>query len=108
MEEPNLRGLDTCGLPCPIVMRTVSNTVDTGRTIVCSIHQPSIKIFEAFDVLFLMKRGGQELYGGPVGRHSCDLIKYFKDIDRERVAGMYSALPYALAQVLVEIPYILA
>ncbi|KAJ0007810.1 hypothetical protein Pint_29968 [Pistacia integerrima] len=24
---------------------------------------------------------------------------------RERVAGMYSALPYALAQVLIEIPY---
>ena len=27
---------------------------------------------------------------------------------RERAAGMYSALPYAFAQVLVEIPYVLA
>ncbi|GJX74659.1 pleiotropic drug resistance protein 1-like protein [Tanacetum coccineum] len=64
-----------------IVMRTVRNTVDTGRTVVCTIHQPSIDIFEAFDELFLMKRGGQELYVGPVGRHSCELIKYFEGID---------------------------
>jgi ABC-type multidrug transport system ATPase subunit len=32
-----------------IVMRTVRNIVDTGRTIVCTIHQPSIDIFESFD-----------------------------------------------------------
>ncbi|KAK1358249.1 hypothetical protein POM88_051505 [Heracleum sosnowskyi] len=53
----------------------------TGRTVVCTIHQPSIDIFEAFDELFLLKRGGQEIYVGPVGRHSCELIKYFEDID---------------------------
>ena len=32
-----------------IVMRAMRNIVDTGRTIVCTIHQPSIDIFEAFD-----------------------------------------------------------
>jgi len=41
-----------------IVMRTVRNTVNTGRTVVCTIHQPSIDIFEAFDDLLLMKAGG--------------------------------------------------
>ncbi|KAL4559958.1 hypothetical protein LXL04_032104 [Taraxacum kok-saghyz] len=78
MDEPT-SGLDARA--AAIVMRTVRNTVDTGRTVVCTIHQPSIDIFEAFDELFLMKRGGQELYAGPVGRHSCDLIKYFEDIN---------------------------
>ncbi|XP_024972594.1 pleiotropic drug resistance protein 1-like isoform X2 [Cynara cardunculus var. scolymus] len=78
MDEPT-SGLDARA--AAIVMRTVRNTVDTGRTVVCTIHQPSIDIFEAFDELFLMKRGGQELYVGPVGRHSCELIKYFEDID---------------------------
>ncbi|KAF2301515.1 hypothetical protein GH714_025374 [Hevea brasiliensis] len=78
MDEPT-SGLDARA--AAIVMRTVRNTVDTGRTVVCTIHQPSIDIFEAFDELFLMKRGGQEIYVGPLGRHSCHLIKYFEGIE---------------------------
>ncbi|KAF2301529.1 hypothetical protein GH714_025541 [Hevea brasiliensis] len=76
MDEPT-SGLDARA--AAIVMRTVRNTVDTGRTVVCTIHQPSIDIFEAFDELFLMKRGGQEIYVGPLGRHSCHLIKELKE-----------------------------
>ena len=48
-------------------MRTVRNTVDTGRTVVCTIHQPSIDIFEAFDELLLLKRGGRIIYFGELG-----------------------------------------
>ncbi|KAK3416807.1 hypothetical protein EUGRSUZ_H02568 [Eucalyptus grandis] len=77
MDEPT-SGLDARA--AAIVMRTVRNTVDTGRTVVCTIHQPSIDIFEAFDELFLMKRGGQEIYVGPLGRHSSHLIEYFEGI----------------------------
>ena len=46
MDEPTT-GLDARA--AAIVMRTVRNTVDTGRTVVCTIHQPSIDIFESFD-----------------------------------------------------------
>ncbi|KAL0447513.1 UNVERIFIED_CONTAM: Pleiotropic drug resistance protein 1 [Sesamum latifolium] len=48
MDEPT-SGLDARA--AAIVMRTVRNTVNTGRTVVCTIHQPSIDIFEAFDEL---------------------------------------------------------
>ncbi|XP_058112145.1 pleiotropic drug resistance protein TUR2-like [Magnolia sinica] len=78
MDEPT-SGLDARA--AAIVMRTVRNTVDTGRTVVCTIHQPSIDIFEAFDELFLMKRGGEEIYVGPLGHHSSHLINYFEGIN---------------------------
>ncbi|KAJ8423960.1 hypothetical protein Cgig2_008579 [Carnegiea gigantea] len=94
MDEPT-SGLDARA--AAIVMRTVRNTVDTGRTVVCTIHQPSIDIFEAFDevvlrkkefsilssiisYLLLMKRGGQLIYSGPLGRHSHKMIEYFEAI----------------------------
>ncbi|CAL4962703.1 unnamed protein product [Urochloa decumbens] len=77
MDEPT-SGLDARA--AAIVMRAVRNTVNTGRTVVCTIHQPSIDIFEAFDDLFLMKRGGEEIYAGPLGHNSSELIKYFEGI----------------------------
>ncbi|CAK9185484.1 unnamed protein product, partial [Ilex paraguariensis] len=78
MDEPT-SGLDARA--AAIVMRTVRNTVDTGRTVVCTIHQPSIDIFDAFDELLLLKRGGEEIYVGPIGFHSSKLIKYFEGVD---------------------------
>lgn len=77
MDEPT-SGLDARA--AAIVMRTVRNTVDTGRTVVCTIHQPSIEIFEAFDELLLMKRGGQVIYGGKLGEKSQTMIDYFQRI----------------------------
>ncbi|KAM0064291.1 putative ABC-type sulfate transporter [Helianthus debilis subsp. tardiflorus] len=77
MDEPTT-GLDARS--AAIVMRAVKNIVDTGRTIVCTIHQPSIDIFEAFDELILLKNGGRMIYCGPVGHNSCRVIEYFESI----------------------------
>ncbi|XP_022959810.1 pleiotropic drug resistance protein 1-like isoform X1 [Cucurbita moschata] len=77
LDEPT-SGLDARA--AAIVMRAVRNTVDTGRTVVCTIHQPSIDIFEAFDELLLLKRG-ETIYVGPLGHRSFHLIKYFEGIE---------------------------
>ncbi|KAH7438824.1 hypothetical protein KP509_04G032700 [Ceratopteris richardii] len=78
MDEPT-SGLDAKA--AAVVMRTVRNAVNTGRTIVCTIHQPSIDIFESFDELILMKNGGRIIYGGPLGKNSSLMIEYFQSID---------------------------
>ncbi|KAL3650719.1 transcription factor [Castilleja foliolosa] len=94
MDEPT-SGLDARA--AAIVMRTVRNTVNTGRTVVCTIHQPSIDIFEAFDELFFMKRGGQEIYVGPLGRHSAHLISYFEGIEGvEKIKDGYNPATWML------------
>lgn len=51
MDEPT-SGLDARA--AAIVMRVVRNTVNTGRTVVCTIHQPSIDIFETFDEVYFL------------------------------------------------------
>ncbi|EOA26339.1 hypothetical protein CARUB_v10022507mg [Capsella rubella] len=77
MDEPTT-GLDARA--AAIVMRAVKNVAETGRTIVCTIHQPSIHIFEAFDELVLLKTGGRMIYTGPLGQHSSSVIEYFQSI----------------------------
>ncbi|EFJ23262.1 ATP-binding cassette transporter [Selaginella moellendorffii] len=75
MDEPT-SGLDARA--AAIVLRTVRNTVNMGRTVVCTIHQPSIDIFEAFDELLLLQRGGRVIYSGPLGIHSSRLVNHFE------------------------------
>ena len=62
-----------------VVMRAVKNVAASGRTVVATIHQPSIEIFESFDRLLLLRRGGMVDYFGEVGDHSRNVISYFQD-----------------------------
>ena len=50
IDEPT-SGLDARA--AAIVMRAVKNVAQTGRTVVCTIHQPSIDIFQSFDEVLL-------------------------------------------------------
>ena len=77
MDEPT-SGLDARA--AAIVMRVVRNTVNTGRTVVCTIHQPSLEIFQAFDELLLLKRGGETIFFGDMGHDQCHLISHFESV----------------------------
>jgi hypothetical protein len=50
----------------------------SGRAVCATIHQPSIAIFNAFDALLLLKRGGETVFFGDLGQDSVNLIQYLE------------------------------
>ncbi|CCF55557.1 hypothetical protein KAFR_0A01180 [Kazachstania africana CBS 2517] len=51
---------------------------DSGQSILCTIHQPSATLFEQFDRLLLLKKGGKMVYFGDIGENSRTLLNYFE------------------------------
>ncbi|OQV10719.1 hypothetical protein CLAIMM_14681 isoform 3 [Cladophialophora immunda] len=49
-----------------------------GQAILCTIHQPSAMLFQRFDRLLFLAKGGRTVYFGPVGESSRILIDYFE------------------------------
>eukprot|EP00013_Stygamoeba_regulata_P024380 CAMPEP_0177644642 /NCGR_PEP_ID=MMETSP0447-20121125/8799_1 /TAXON_ID=0 /ORGANISM="Stygamoeba regulata, Strain BSH-02190019" /LENGTH=1447 /DNA_ID=CAMNT_0019147021 /DNA_START=201 /DNA_END=4544 /DNA_ORIENTATION=+ len=74
LDEPT-SGLDAMG--AMNVMRCVQKAASSGRTIICTIHQPSAKIFSFFTHLLLLKRGGEMVYFGDLGENFSTLLEYF-------------------------------
>lgn len=56
----------------------VRNVAGNGRTVMVTIHQPSIEIFEAFDRLVLLAMGGAPIFSGELGTRSSSLVEYFQ------------------------------
>ncbi len=77
LDEPT-SGLDSRA--AAIVMRAIKNVAKTNRTVICTIHQPSAYLFEMFDNLLLLQKGGKTVYFGPLGEHSANLIQYMEAI----------------------------
>lgn len=51
---------------------------DHGQAVLCTIHQPSAVLFQQFDRLLFLKKGGQMVYFGDVGQNSRTLLDYFE------------------------------
>jgi len=62
------------------VMRAVHNIAKQGRTVVCTVHQPSAEIFSLFSDLVLLARGGYTVYLGPLGHRGRDLVRHLQAI----------------------------
>ncbi|EEY68918.1 ATP-binding Cassette (ABC) Superfamily [Phytophthora infestans T30-4] len=78
LDEPT-SGLDARS--AKLIMDGVRKVADTGRTIVCTIHQPSSEVFSVFDSLLLLKRGGETVFVGELGDNAREMIEYFESIE---------------------------
>ncbi len=59
-------------------MRSIRRVAASGRSVVCTIHQPSFPIFSGFDALLLLRWGGQTVFFGPLGDNCENLVEYFE------------------------------
>ena len=75
LDEPT-SGLDS--LAAFNIVRFLRRLADAGQAVLCTIHQPSAVLFEEFDDLLLLQRGGRVVYNGELGQDSKTLINYFE------------------------------
>jgi len=65
-------------------LRSLANN---GQAILCTIHQPSAELFQVFDRLLLLRKGGQTVYFGDIGYKAGTLINYFERNGSRRCAA---------------------
>jgi ATP-binding cassette, subfamily G (WHITE), member 2, SNQ2 len=59
------------------IVRFLRKLARAGQAILCTIHQPNSALFENFDRLLLLQRGGECVYFGDIGKDANVLIDYF-------------------------------
>jgi ATP-binding cassette subfamily G (WHITE) protein 2 (PDR) len=74
LDEPT-SGLDsqTSWSICDLMEKLTRN----GQAVLCTVHQPSSLLFQRFDRLLLLAKGGRTVYFGDIGRDSNVLLDYF-------------------------------
>ncbi|KAJ7852077.1 ABC-2 type transporter-domain-containing protein [Mycena olivaceomarginata] len=60
------------------IMLFLQQLAANGQAILCTIHQPSAELFQNFDRLLLLRKGGQVVYFGDIGPNSSTLIHHFE------------------------------
>jgi ABC-type multidrug transport system ATPase subunit len=82
LDEPT-SGLDARA--AAIVVKALRRIADTGRTVIATIHQPSLTVFEMFDELLLLKKGGSTVFFGELGDQCLNLTNYFESLGAEPI-----------------------
>ncbi|KAF7884883.1 hypothetical protein EAF00_010701 [Botryotinia globosa] len=74
LDEPT-SGLDSQA--SYLLVMFLQRIVASGVPIICTIHKPSAVIFEMFDHVLLLTRGGRTIYFGETGSNSSIVVDYF-------------------------------
>ena len=61
------------------IITLLRKLADSGQAILATIHQPSAVLFQQFDRLLFLYKGGKTLYFGDLGHNSRTLLDYFEN-----------------------------
>jgi len=65
------------------ILDLLEKLTKSGQAILCTIHQPSAMLFQRFDRLLFLAKGGRTVYFGDIGNESKTMTAYF-----ERISGV--------------------
>ncbi|KAG2177326.1 hypothetical protein INT43_007983 [Umbelopsis isabellina] len=102
--KPKLLFLDepTSGLDAQSsfnIIRFIRKLADSGWPVLCTIHQPSATLFEHFDHLLLLVRGGRTAYYGEIGQDARTMINYFESNGGPKCSPQANPAEYILEVV---------
>ncbi|OTA56661.1 hypothetical protein K449DRAFT_387405 [Hypoxylon sp. EC38] len=60
------------------ILDLLEKLTKSGQAILCTIHQPSAMLFQRFDRLLFLAKGGKTVYFGDIGENSKTLTSYFE------------------------------
>ena len=81
------------------IVRFIRKLADAGWPVLCTIHQPSSILFEHFDHLLLLVRGGRTAYYGEIGPDARTMINYFESHGGPKCAPDANPAEYILEVV---------
>jgi len=67
-----------------------------GQAILATIHQPSFMLFQEFDRLLFLAKGGRTVYFGNIGRDAKELLLYFESQGARECGKSENPAPYML------------
>lgn len=72
---------------------------DNGQAVLATIHQPSAILFQEFDRLLFLAKGGRTVYFGNIGPNSKTLLSYFEKNGAEKCGEDANPAEYMLTMV---------
>ncbi|KAK1754275.1 ABC-2 type transporter-domain-containing protein [Echria macrotheca] len=60
------------------ILDLLEKLTKSGQAILCTIHQPSAMLFQRFDRLLFLAKGGKTVYFGDIGKNSKTMTSYFE------------------------------
>jgi len=60
------------------ILDLLEKLTKSGQAVLCTIHQPSAMLFQRFDRLLFLAKGGKTVYFGDIGKNSKTMTSYFE------------------------------